>query len=233
VSLAKPNDFKPTEAELRRLYLVEQRSVTYLMKLYRVQHGKVAAWLESINVPIRSKAEQHRLWVDQIRVDNSIERTPEVIQGEYQVNDSSGVDDVNEPKASLNSTGPQLGLQAEIYETAYMRLTPTQQQCVELMTELGHGVVNKDIADKTGISLATLTKYKRLPDFQRALDEAQRPFFLAELKTLSRADLLNRYRTGKTTDNDRERAFRLTGDLGPDAVATANVRVHIKGGSLF
>lgn len=113
--------------------------------------------------------------------------------------------------------------------SAYDRLSINQRRAVDIMSDVTNLPSYTDIAKRLGVSEETFLVYRKDANFQTALDEAQSPLFKSDVKTLYRASLTSKLKTGKDSKEDRLLAARIAGDAGPDSTLNTAVQVNIKG----
>lgn len=222
---------KPTESVLRKLYLEDLRSVASIAKEYGVGERTATIWLGTLNIPIRTKLEQQRIYLDarwekKHKIVNDEVADSEAINIPVQVTDGVLV-----PGELVRQQPTPISVTEPPPDTAYGRLNRNQQLAIELLSQFDESMTFQQVADDVGVNLPTLAVWRKQSDFQIALDEAQKPNFISELKGLSRRDLLDRFKTGVgLTREDRVVAFKLTNDLGSDSTVSVNTQVNFSNG---
>ena len=219
---------KPTEQELRKLYLEDLRSVHSIGKMFKRSDGTIKTLLLEYGIKVRTQSQQQRIFnarvngVDLNAIDDGI------IEGQFDITQSEAQPSDGDSRPSLLPAPLPLASLAD--ESAYSRLSSKQQKAIELMSDIDNTYTTIEIANLVGVSDETILRWKKNEDFQQALDEATKPGFISEIKMLSRKDLIKRFRTGVGLDKDtREMAFKLTGDLNMNPFQQTNVQVNIKG----
>ena len=226
-----------TDENLKKMYLDDARSVNSIAKEFGLDFKTMQRKLLELHIPLRTQKEQQRLYLDglygpkivesaQVEVDSETSRVErgDIVSGPSQT--------PNIAYSIAQPLGYSLASPAnteDYVESAYSRLSKNQKAAIDLMAQFDAKFTNESICESVGISTTTLRDWKTQPDFQRALDEAQKPNFISELKSLSRQDLMDRFKDGKTTKEDRMVAFKITGDLGADNINNTALQVNIKG----
>jgi hypothetical protein len=221
-------DTKPTPEILRKLYIEDMRSVNSIAQQFKVQYRVVWAWLLELNITVRTRLEQQQIYL-------ATKKNKMAPSNLMNVGDSEQLMIATTLPERSEGLGPSLTplTDDKDYDSAYLRLSKGQQTAVELLARLdAEPLALPQIAEAARVTLETLSLWRRTNlDFQTALDEAQKPQWLSELKTLSRTDLLTRFRSGVgLSKEDRVLAFKLTNDLGSEANIQSNVQVNINKG---